>query len=70
MGWLQRLYIRWHDRPDPAAVMQRRPVPVGRYDYDKAVAGAHKRGGKPILELIGRERSEEDDSCLSKVRHI
>ena len=55
MGWLLRLYIKWHDRPDPAAIMQKRPVPVGRYDYEKAVAGAHKaRATVTKLEVVGR----------------
>ena len=53
MTWLYRLWLRWHDRHDPAAIMQNRPQPSGGYDYAKAQAGykraqAHSATGKPL----------------------
>lgn len=53
MTWLHRLWLRWMDRHDPAAVMQTPVVKFHGYDYAKArtafmKAQTHTETGRSI----------------------
>ena len=53
-GLAPRLYIKWHGSW-PRSTQKRLPVPVGRDDYEKAVAGAHKARAT-VTKLESRRR--------------